>query len=1256
MYKGLLILFLSINIAYVSATTSELKKASSYTNHITWAFEENKGQVTGADSAKVTYFYKQGAKTMYLLHSGLAYQFEKRHYPEGYKSPDKYATREELDSFQALSKKIRMETYRMDIELIGANRNPEIIAEGKSPDYIQYYNHNALDVHAYQKIIYKNVYPNIDWVIYSTNNEQLATNNLSSNTQNSNLIKYDFIVHPGGNPADIRLQTHWVEDLAVNSDGSLSMKNRMGSVIENRPISYQGSRELSSQFKLENNIISFDIKDYNASQDLIIDPSIAWATYYGGSDEDKFYDCSTDKLNNVYVTGKTSNNTNIASGGYQNTYGGNYLDAMLVKFNNDGKRIWATYYGGSGYEYSLSCATDAQNNIFMVGITSSNGLAYNGYQNTMMGANSACYFVKFNSDGFRQWASYLNAYILECAIDNADNLYLAGDCGTIIASTITTGAHQTTFGGGNGGDGYLAKFSSSGSILWATFYGGSRTDRVNSVSTDISGNVFISGLTSSKNNISYNGFQDTLTECICVANTRDTVDAFLVKFNSAGVRQWGTYFGGENDEDFPSSCATDKIGNVYFSTRIASNLNFSFNGHQSYKTSYAYVPLFVKFNSAGVRQWATYYGDTLYTLFGNVICKVDEENNPILVGDLYEPIDSNHNIASGGFQNLARGRYDFFIVKFQPNGTRIWGSFFGGKADEIPLGISISQNNDIFICGITDTLNNNLIPNNPSLDLGYKGHKMTYSGKSDGILIKICDKTDTAKITISSDKNITICPSTQVKFTAKDMFGGNTPHYIWRKNSVLVGTDTNVYSIATLSNNDTIQCTLISSATCIDKDTAWSNKIVMKVKLADTTNKYDTICGNKYYVFNNQLITTAGFYRDTLISSIGCDSFIFLHLYVKPFSSYSYNFTTSCTSPSYYFNNQTLTQSGIYKDTLTNIYGCDSFITLNLKVVKPSSTSLSITRCPNQPYFFNGQNRTTSGTYTQILTNTQGCDSTITLNLNVLTNPASQSNTIWACTPFVFQGKTYMNNAVVKDTLKSSYGCDSLYLTHNLFLKPIPATRSVIEHIVCDSVWIGGIKYANSFSYIDTFRTTADISCDSLYQPVQYTIKYTPNLTISAKQIDTFYKGETVNLYPSQALNYLWQTGEKTRAKSFVINSDQTIYLIGWNDTECRDTAFIQLIALDPTILDFPTGFSPTGIYADNHYFKPNINGRVEKIRFDIYNRLGEKVYFSTQPNMIGWDGTYRGKDCPAGLYSYICEYTTNRRIYFKTGEVMLVR
>jgi len=163
-------------------------------------------------------------------------------------------------------------------------------------------------------------------------------------------------------------------------------------------------------------------------------------------------------------------------------------------------------------------------------------------------------------------------------------------------------------------------------------------------------------------------------------------------------------------------------------------------------------------------------------------------------------------------------------------------------------------------------------------------------------------------------------------------------------------------------------------------------------------------------------------------------------------------------------------------------------------------------------------------------------------------------------------------------------------------------------------------------------------------------------LTISSKQVDTFYKGETVNLYPSQALNYLWQTGEKTRAKSFVINSDQTIYLIGWNDTECRDTAFIQLIALDPTILDFPTGFSPTGIYSDNHYFKPNTNGKVEKIRFDIYNRLGEKVYFSTSQNMIGWDGTYRGKDCPMGLYSYICEYTTNRRIYFKTGEVMLVR
>src|SRR5690349_10659143 len=77
-----------------------------------------------------------------------------------------------------------------------------------------------------------------------------------------------------------------------------------------------------------------------------------WATYYGGSGDDRAYSVATDASGNVYIAAQTSS-AGIASGGFQNTYGGAY-DALLVKFDINGNRLWATYYGGSGEENRLT--------------------------------------------------------------------------------------------------------------------------------------------------------------------------------------------------------------------------------------------------------------------------------------------------------------------------------------------------------------------------------------------------------------------------------------------------------------------------------------------------------------------------------------------------------------------------------------------------------------------------------------------------------------------------------------------------------------------------------------------------------------------------------------------------------------------------------------------------------------------------------------------------------------------------------------
>jgi hypothetical protein len=83
-----------------------------------------------------------------------------------------------------------------------------------------------------------------------------------------------------------------------------------------------------------------------------------WATYYGGSSLDWGWACASDLTGNVYLTGDTRGSSGLAINGHQNAFGGGVDDAILVKFNSNGTRLWASYYGGSGEDYGTSCAVD----------------------------------------------------------------------------------------------------------------------------------------------------------------------------------------------------------------------------------------------------------------------------------------------------------------------------------------------------------------------------------------------------------------------------------------------------------------------------------------------------------------------------------------------------------------------------------------------------------------------------------------------------------------------------------------------------------------------------------------------------------------------------------------------------------------------------------------------------------------------------------------------------------------------------------
>ncbi len=643
-----------------ASTGGDVKKAEHFMQNQKAGFEQNKGQVTGEDASRVKYTFKDKGLSIFLLNNGLAYQFSKTHYPKGYKHLDKFAEHEELEKMEALQKDIRVETYRMDVTLVDANPNATITTEGKSQDYTQYYNHNALNVHNYSKITYHNVYPNIDWVIYSKGES----------------VKYDFIVHPGGNPNQIKLQTNWVEDLKLNQDGSLTLQNRMGSITEQTPISFQGEKELKTNFNIINNHITFSVKDYSPTQILIIDPTLQWATYYGGNEDESGNSCTVDGSGNVYLSGSTGSTAFIASGGHQNTYGGGDYDAFLVKFNSAGVRQWATYYGGFGNSSGGPCAVDGSGNVYLAGTTSSTiDIASTGHQNTYGGGDYDAFLVKFNSAGLRQWATYYGGggfdVGLSCTLDVFGNIYLLGT--TTSTSSIAMGGHQNTFGGGND-DAFLVKFNNAGVRQWATYYGGSSNDWGTSCTVDGSDNVYLVGYTESTSEIAAGGHQNTYG-----GGFRD---AFLVKFNSEGIQQWATYYGG-SEIDYGFSCAVDGAGNVYLAGESSSTSDISFGGHQNTYGGGDRDAFLVKFSSAGVRQWATYYGESGGDY--SYSCAADGAGNVYLAGRT----NTTTNIASSGHQNTyGGGGFDAFLVKFGEHNTS---SIFNIKEEDANI-LSIYPN------------------------------------------------------------------------------------------------------------------------------------------------------------------------------------------------------------------------------------------------------------------------------------------------------------------------------------------------------------------------------------------------------------------------------------------------------------------------------------------------------------------------------------------------------------------------------------
>lgn len=683
-------------------------------------FTENKGQIHDGNynrRSDVLFVGHTPQEQFAITNTGVSHQLKQ----VTYKSNDQLKKRPHLsvDEQQEVDK---VSIYRVDMQWVNANTQPQVEKIDALPGIVNYNNipympHGVQGVKDFSSVRLKQVYPGIDIRFYA----------------NGNHVEYDFEIAPNADYRQIKIKIAGT-DAQLTADGQLEMKTPFGTIAESAPVVFQQGKQLLSKWKqLDNETWGFEIADYNPTAAVVIDPiSRVWGTYTGGNGDDVIYGMSKDASGNIFVTGYTTSTENIVTFGVHQQAWGGLKDAYVAKFQaSSSQRLWATFHGGTQNDEAWNCVVDnATNDLYFVGNTSSStGIATNPSHQSAYGLFDDAFLGKYNgANGTLYWATYYggpsNDYGYGIALDQLGGIYIFGE--TYSGSGIaTTGTHQVVIGGS--ADAFVARFNASGSRIWGTYLGGNGAINEAAVTgaVDASGNVYFAGYTTTGSNLHTTGAHD-------VTYNGGTYDGFIVKLNSSGIRQWGTYYGTDGS-DFIRSMRLDAAGNIIVAgtveSAISSGANITTAGtHQPAYNGGVADAFVAKFNANGVRQWGTYYGGGGADYATSV--SVDAFGEVFLLGYT----NSTTNVASAGEYDVVYGggTYDAYLVRLSPNGVRRWGTYYGGPGNDIGR-VVLDIGANIYIVGQTASTST----------IASTGAYQTalYGGTWDGFIVKLLDPT-----------------------------------------------------------------------------------------------------------------------------------------------------------------------------------------------------------------------------------------------------------------------------------------------------------------------------------------------------------------------------------------------------------------------------------------------------------------------------------------------------------------------------------
>jgi len=400
-----------------------------------------------------------------------------------------------------------------------------------------------------------------------------------------------------------------------------------------------------------------------------------WARTANGKSGENANCVCTDIAGNVFVAGYFYSDTLILDSDTLKNRG-NY-DVFLAKYNPLGNLLWTVSGGGIFDDVATSLTTDVNGNVFVTGyFFSPNFIIKN---DTLLNAGAGDIFIlSFDSIGNLRWTKHFGGSGDESGnaigCDIAGNILLSG----YFQSSLFALVVDTLFNSGND-DVFLAKLNNSGNVMWAKGISGSLNDRANSLTTDASANIFITGYFFSSPFISEN---DTI-------NSSGSNDVFLAKFDAMGNSLWLKASGGSFN-DSGDGISTDSFGNVILVS--TSNSNTFSAGNYTMTNTGGFDVFVVKYDNSGNELWADVQGG----IFDEkaYVVRSDASGNIFITGHFHSP-----NIILGTDTFMNEGIGDIFLLNYSSNGNIQWAEQIGGSADDGSSGLALDVFGNIFLSG-----------------------------------------------------------------------------------------------------------------------------------------------------------------------------------------------------------------------------------------------------------------------------------------------------------------------------------------------------------------------------------------------------------------------------------------------------------------------------------------------------------------------------------------------------------------------------